>query len=687
MTFDFIPTNDGLRIHDQIENTHLVFGGDISSPPTSTDPDQFRAPVDSAVSFETSHVSFELLLNVVVHSRNRPMEELTFGDLDAYPRGSYELEIRNQSFKCYVKLTDASFTIDATGNTTVIDFDESVPLELGVRSYHESPAGIVTTTMDPAALATAISTFGSAMKTHSPERSWPTLRGHPPDVTIGTTISIPDGVSIPETGIVIEVPPDVASISTVAPLAYYLAAKVEVGERPALHTAGTTHEFDQERLSESVLELLRHCFLMDCIVRTEGLYEAPLKERRVLESRIPLDAARLYGLPLAERTMEYLSIPQDVLPETFPWPQLTHLTPSAESIPLLPYLAYSMSAIKSPPTGERIRPRNGQDSAAGMTRSFGMPALSSSDLVEPAPSAALHTAWVGDQLPIAGSRPTLSSFVSSRQPSPDDGAIHVNLVCNDPDMSDELVDAYGSAELDCLTVTTHTDLTVEELRSVIGSRQQFLHYIGHIEADGLRCADGSLDVRTITDSGVESFLLNGCASVEQGFTLLNRGSIFGIVTTDFVQNETAIQSGRTVARLLDRGFTPADALSIISWHRDRVSYSILGDANHRLCPAEDSATCYAISSTDIRDESVKAVQFALPNAKYAFGGMLSTRPAPSTSLLHGPHELIFTRSTLETLAETTTAPLFIDDELHWFDQIDPDEIWPLLESKRTEATD
>jgi hypothetical protein len=34
----------------------------------------------------------------------------------------------------------------------------------------------------------------------------------------------------------------------------------------------------------------------------------------------------------------------------------------------------------------------------------------------------------------------------------------------------------------------------------------FLHYIGHIDADGFECRDGRLDVRTLDRVGVDAFL-------------------------------------------------------------------------------------------------------------------------------------------------------------------------------------
>lgn len=55
-------------------------------------------------------------------------------------------------------------------------------------------------------------------------------------------------------------------------------------------------------------------------------------------------------------------------------------------------------------------------------------------------------------------------------------------------------------------VSVHRDLTASELREVLSQDQAFLHYIGHIDAEGFECTDGNLDV-THTKSGV-AFLLD-----------------------------------------------------------------------------------------------------------------------------------------------------------------------------------
>ena len=95
------------------------------------------------------------------------------------------------------------------------------------------------------AVMQAVAAFSSALKTTSAERSYPTLRGHPPTVELGDRLHIPDELSSPETGITIELPATYAAIYAAAPLAYYLGADLVPGEEPLLRTdTGSEYALD-----------------------------------------------------------------------------------------------------------------------------------------------------------------------------------------------------------------------------------------------------------------------------------------------------------------------------------------------------------------------------------------------------------------------------------------------------------
>src|SRR5699024_9950506 len=146
---------------------------------------------------------------------------------------------------------------------------------VGARSYHKRPAATVRTPADPESMMAAISTFGSALKTTSPERAYPTLRGHPPAIELGDTLSIPDSFTRSDPAVTIEIPADLKYIYSAAPLAYYLGAELVASEELRL-CAGESFEYtlDSEHGFETEVErVLKQTFLLDCVTRTEGLYD------------------------------------------------------------------------------------------------------------------------------------------------------------------------------------------------------------------------------------------------------------------------------------------------------------------------------------------------------------------------------------------------------------------------------
>jgi len=75
----------------------------------------------------------------------------------------------------------------------------------------------------------AVSALPSALKTTSPERTWPTLRGHPPLLELGDRLEIPDAIDPPDGEISLTVPREYASVYQAAPLAFFLGATIRPG--------------------------------------------------------------------------------------------------------------------------------------------------------------------------------------------------------------------------------------------------------------------------------------------------------------------------------------------------------------------------------------------------------------------------------------------------------------------------
>lgn len=110
--------------------------------------------------------------------------------------GEYVVEIP-APVKVYLRFsTDSEFDLRNSSGHQRISFGKRTTIQLGVRSLQEQPVATITTTEDPADMLRAISYFGSGLKSTSPERSYLTLRGHPPEVPLGTELEIPSELSI-----------------------------------------------------------------------------------------------------------------------------------------------------------------------------------------------------------------------------------------------------------------------------------------------------------------------------------------------------------------------------------------------------------------------------------------------------------------------------------------------------------
>jgi hypothetical protein len=156
-------------------------------------------------------------------------------------------------------------------------------------------------------------------------------------------------------------------------------------------------------------------------------------------------------------------------------------------------------------------------------------------------------------------------------------------------MEDETAgDLYGLRDLLEFDISVAHDLTTTEFHELCQQEIDFLHYIGHVDEGGVVCADGSLDLRTIEDTGVRAFLLNACHSYKQGEALVDAGADGGLVTLSRVFNDQATKMGRLAARLLNHGF-PLDATMNVLSHGPLSShrYASVGDYRANVCQSPE----------------------------------------------------------------------------------------------------
>ncbi|WP_129114416.1 caspase family protein [Halegenticoccus tardaugens] len=694
--FEALSDRPGIRLVDDIENARFeVYAADPIDP-TETPSDDFLFPIDLAVSFSTATLTIPKLSTVVVRDADgRTVSQSSNREEVALEPGSYCVEITTAPVKLYVAV-ESSVAVRYDDGRTVLAFAGPTPVTIGARSFHEKPAGTVTTPADPESLMDAVSLLGSALQTTSPERSFPTLRGHPPLFELGDRFEVPDRVRPPDTGVEIVLPRRRDAVFASASLAYYLGAAVVPGTEPRLRGDGWQHPLaDGVDLETGIGRALRQAFFLDCLARTEGYYPVDLHERSVVERAFDLDFPALYELALDERLGEYFSVPFDDLEPHLPeWSLTTDVRPTPENVEMLPFLANDLSLIRCPSeAAEPPKPepqavtdflRDGPAAAAAgdFLRSEGEAARIDPDsIVQPRSTETMEHAWVGDGYPLGTSKATPESYrrrltrdVTERT------SIEITIVCNDEEMRDEgvVADLYGQRDLLQFDVEIHHDLSVAEMEALLREPTNFLHYIGHVDDDGIKCSDGFLDVRSMEgEVAVESFLLNACRSYQQGHALIERGSYGGVVTLVEVANLPATKLGQLLARLLNCGFSLRSAMSVA---KEEVlvghQYMVLGDGGTVLCQSESGVPAVVHVSTDEENEQHSVHIRYYPSQHFGIGSLMIPYINDSSVYYIGTGDTeefeISTEQLIEFL-DLEILPLKIKNSLYWSNEVCKDD--------------
>ncbi|MFD1646108.1 hypothetical protein [Haloarchaeobius litoreus] len=566
--------------------------------PTPTDPESFEFPVDKAFTIEVNELSIQRSEGVYLRSSNGESD----GPVGANTDGSYGLDMYSLEISAPVKLYwrfHAAPEIRKGVDSLKVSFHTTTTVDFGVRTYHKHPAGTIQTTECPEDMMAAVSTLSSALKTTSSERSYPTLRGHPPLIELGETLDIPDGFSKPETDIDIAIPSELRYIYSAAPLAFYLGAELVPGSEPKITTNGFEYEFSPgEQFEDDVATVLKHVFLLDCVVRTEGIHHVDLYERHAIESKLPFDISEMYERPLSEQLASYLSVPFDLVEPHIPrWCLTAHVPSEPNHVEAIPHIVNDLGVIREPRGIERQISRTTTTTApeTRLRRSYARNSASNEvamTLVEPAVNEeSIEHAWFGDRLPMSASKASVDSFTHQLGQGRRSDSINITVVCNDPRMLDEQVsldDVYGEREDLPYNVDSYFGIPREQLGELLTDGScDFLHYIGHATPTGLRCTDGELDIRDLDSVGVNVFLLNACRSFEQAEALIKKGSFGGVATLGDVVNEHAVEIGHAVAHLLNLGFPLRAAVELVHEHtRIGEQYLVVGDGSVDVVQSE-----------------------------------------------------------------------------------------------------
>lgn len=580
----FEPTATGVAVVDPIEGRRDVLRTTPSVDPDPVPADSVPAPVGAAATVGVDRMGVGRIAIVIVRDADdwATLAHLKEQGSESFDAGEYVVEVSGP-IKLYLHV-EGSFSVSTEGETG-FRFGPDAAVTLAARSIHSRPAATVTTTGDPEDVMAALSTFGSALKTTTPERSWPSLRGHPPLVEVGDSLDVPDELSPPSPEVEVVVPPSLEFVYPVAPLVYYLGARMVPGSSPRIRTdegfefplgAGNTPDGTFE---DRVERTLRKVVFLECLSRTNGLTQLPLQEREAVDGRLAVDLDDLYDLAPAPRLRELLSVSYDRIAAGIPdWELASHLAPTAPQAELLPYLVADLALVRTRSRGAAADPeptaREQRAHVDEFLRSEGvlLRSTDTSDLDreyvqfhDRDGGDVLEEIWAGEATPIGASHASREAYRNRLSREPSDPPIDVAVVCNDSEMAAELrtADIYDGEDLP-FDVRIYRDLSTAALRTRIEHQEtNFLHYIGHANAEGLRCSDGRLDLETLADTGVDAFLLNACQSYEQGLAMIAAGAVGGVVTLDPVPDRVAGSIGETIARLLNAGYPLRAALQVV----------------------------------------------------------------------------------------------------------------------------
>ncbi|MCU4925103.1 hypothetical protein OB905_03755 [Halobacteria archaeon AArc-dxtr1] len=595
------------------------------------------------------------------------------------PPAQYVVDV-DAAVKIYLQFSGAA-TISHTedGRSVRISFPNRRDVAIGLRSHYELPTETITVTESPADVAAAIGHLHAAVETETPNRTYPTKRGHPPLLELGDEFEIPESVrdETATTGIELVVPPTYEALYCTAPLAYFLQASVRLGAtgppRIRLRDEGITARFDR-RLEESAARLLRKVFFLDCLVRNEGPHDAPLSELSILRA-LDLDSETLYRAEPQTRLASYLEVPDAAIEHRLPdWHLATYVKPEPSRLATLPFLLDRMSLIYMPRTstleGRELIDRSLDAFYRAPARTGRSRNAPSVDVVKPELRTGRVHGWLADGVPIDvfTSHPAAyrNRFTYLERA---DESTSICVVLNDPAMTGERVsvtDIYRQrAKSIRIDLSVTESLTTAQLARVFESGHDFVHYIGHCETGGLQCADGTLSATSLDRCSTQTFFLNACGSYYEGMELIERGSVAGAVTVNEVLNEHALKVGSTFAKLLVHGFSFERALRLA---RRRImmgkDYAVVGDGTHSL--TQRQSTFPVSVSVEPTDDGRYLLTFDCYSPRTAGSYYVPHDQQDEYAYLCGTAaSILLEESELrEFLAESAVAVIY-DGDVHW----------------------
>jgi hypothetical protein len=472
-----------LTVRDEAGGGAVVMDVDDDATLTPATDAWFDVPVDDAVSVETESVEVRQATSTEFRGDDGEYYGSVADDDFTLAGGTY-VDI-SAALKLLLYVEEGPMDGSLVGKShnpesLRLVFDVPTRVVVGARSRHESPIETITTGEKPEDLMTAASYLGSSIKEWSAERSWPTLRGHPPAIEVGEELRVPDDLSIPETDVSVAVPRDTADVLRVTPLAHYFGAEVVPGDRAEIRLGNQYVEplGSGAELEQSVEKLLAHALVLDSLVRIGGYYSMRRYEYDELAPELPFYPPELYDEPIHRQLMEYLEVPYEtVLPYAPDWLAVGNLRPEAVDAEAVPYLLNGLYPVHV--------------SADGLA-----------DDSSPAGPVQITTnRTVPRGLAVLSDAARRRSRDHVRQPAGEASLVFVGHPSPSPAQF-EAVD-WERFELEGTpTVSVRQSVTREELRSLLAQSHAYVHFGHRVSETGFVCSDGILPFDDLPNGGV-----------------------------------------------------------------------------------------------------------------------------------------------------------------------------------------
>jgi|AntRauTorcE11898_2_1112593.scaffolds.fasta_scaffold02852_4 hypothetical protein len=480
----FSLDGDVLTVRDEAGGGEIAMEVDAGASTTPATDAWFDVPVDDAVSIETTAIevkqgtSAQIRSDEGEHYGSITDEEFTVGG------GTYVDVDAVLKLFIYVEEGQVEGGLvgdDSNPESLRLTFETPTRVVVGARSYHEQPVATMTVPDDPEDLMTAASYLGSSIKEWSAERSWPTLRGHPPAIEHGDELHVPDRLSKPDTEVTVAVPRDIAAVLRVMPLAHYFGADVVPGEQAELRL-GSQHVEplgSGAELEQSVDDLLGHALVLDSLVRIGGYYSMPRYEYEELAAELPFYPPELYDLPIHRQLLEYLEVSYDTVAPYVPgWHAVGTLRPTVDDAETVPYLLNTLSRIHVTENGlprQPVKPENPVD-------------LSTSQAV---------------RRNVANLSPAARARAADHEVRPADDSSILFVGWERPEHDSFAETDWARFQIDVAPTTSYRpSVTREELKSLLREPFAYVHYAGGVSEEGFVCSDGVLRFEDLPDGSV-----------------------------------------------------------------------------------------------------------------------------------------------------------------------------------------